>query len=157
IGTTQKDDELVYHRPDQKEWNFSSYVTDDGRYLLLHVWAATNHNLLFYCDLTQDHGTVNELISSFEARYQFIGNDGPVFWLLTDSGAPRGKVIAIDTRQPDKANWQDLIPEGEHTLEHVAPVGECLVAVYLSDAHTQVKVFDRQGRYVRDVELPGIG
>src|SRR5262249_16401411 len=68
----------------------------------------------------------------------------------------RGKVIAIDTRQPDKANWQDLIPEGEHTLEHVAPVGECLVAVYLSDAHTQVKVFDRQGRYVRDVELPGI-
>src|SRR5438093_313605 len=223
IGAAQNEDELIYHRPDQKEWSFAGLVSDDGRYLVLHVWSASNYNLLFYRDLrpnvggpsdspvkeageagvpavgrtvgptlennvggpsdspvkeageagvptvgrtvgptlednaTLEGGPVVELISSFHARYQFIGNDGPVFWLLTNAGAPRGKVISIDTSQSDRVNRSDVIPESDHTLEHAAAIGDFLVAVYLSDAHARVKVFDRRGGFVRDVELPGIG
>ena len=157
LGTPQSADELAYHRPDQKEWNFGAHVSDDGRYLLLHVWAASNYNLLFYRDLTAGHAPVVELISTFHARYQYIGNDGPVFWLHTDWQAPRGKVVAVDTRMPDPQNWKIVIPETEHTLVQVAVVGDSLVATYLADAHTRVKVFDREGRLVREVDLPGIG
>jgi prolyl oligopeptidase len=158
IGAAQDDDALIYERRDEKEWNFAGIVTEDGRYLILHVWAASNYNLIFYRDLDAASATSTvELIPSFHARYQFIGNDGPVFWLLTDYNAPRGKVIAIDTRAPEPANWRDLIPETEHTLEHAAAIGNSLVGVYLADAHTRVKVFDRAGGFVRNVDLPGIG
>ena len=46
---------------------------------------------------------VEPLIDEFEAQYRLIDNDGPVFWFHTDSDAPRGRVIAVDTRNPDRA------------------------------------------------------
>ena len=32
LGTDQSEDELVYERPDEKEWGFGAGLTDDGRY-----------------------------------------------------------------------------------------------------------------------------
>ena len=34
-----------------------------------------------------------------------LGNDGPVFWFVTDLDAPLKRVVAIDTREPAKGNW----------------------------------------------------
>ena len=49
LGTTQTEDTLIYHRPDQKEWGFSGGVTEDGKYLIISVWLGTDSkNLLFY-------------------------------------------------------------------------------------------------------------
>ena len=46
----------------------------------------------------------------FDAAYNFIDNDGPVFWFQTDLDAPRGRVIAIDVTQPGRANWREVDP-----------------------------------------------
>jgi prolyl oligopeptidase len=156
IGSLQSDDERIYDRPDQKEWSFNTVVSDDGRYLILHVWSASNHNLVFYRDL-QSGGPVVELISEYEARYDFIGNDGSVFWLLTDFEAPRGRVVALDTSQEGNPVFSTLIPEAQHTLTQVTAVGDVFLAVYLANAYTQVKVIARDGTFVRNVELHGIG
>jgi prolyl oligopeptidase len=156
IGSPQGEDERIYDRPDHKEWNFNTQVTEDGRYLIIHVWAATNHNLIFYRDL-QSTSAVVELISKFEANYQFIGNDGATFWFLTDWEAPLGRVVAIDTAQSGIPVFRTLIPETENTLTQVTAVGDFFVAVFLTNAHTKVKVLTREGLFVRDIELPGIG
>ena len=42
IGAPQAEDELVYERPDHKEWGLGGYVTQDGRYLIVYVWVGTN-------------------------------------------------------------------------------------------------------------------
>jgi prolyl oligopeptidase len=156
IGSPQSEDEQIYDRADHKEWNFNTQVTEDGRYLIIHVWAATNHNLIFYKDL-QSTSTVVELISQFEANYQFIGNDGPTFWFLTDWEAPLGRVVSIDISGPGTPAFRTLIPETEHTLTQVTAVGGYFLACLLANAYTKVKVFALDGVYVRDVELPGIG
>jgi len=156
LGRPQSEDELIYDRPDQKDWNFATQVSEDGRYLIIHVWLATNHNLIFYKDL-QKNSPVVELISRFEANYQFIGNDGPTFWFLTDREAPRARVIAIDTAQVGIPVLRTVIPETEHTLTQVTAVGEFFVANYLANAHTRVKIIARDGSRIREVELPGIG
>jgi prolyl oligopeptidase len=156
IGSPQGEDERIYDRPDHKDWNFNTEITEDGRYLIIHVWAATNHNLIFYRDL-QSNGAVVELISKFEANYQFIGNDGPTFWFHTDWEAPLGRVVAIDTAQDGVPILRTLIPETEHTLTQVTAVGDFFLASFLANAHSKVKVFARDGVFVRDVELPGIG
>jgi prolyl oligopeptidase len=98
-----------------------------------------------------------ELIPELEAAYNFIGNDGPVFWFRTDLNAPRGRVIAIDTRDPGRANWKELVGQAPETLEGVNLVGDHFIASYLKDARAQIKLFDLNGKFVREVELPGIG
>ncbi|MEO1620414.1 MAG: prolyl oligopeptidase family serine peptidase [Cyanobacteria bacterium J06632_3] len=158
LGTPQSEDTLIYERPDKKEWGFSGGVTEDGRYLIISVWRGTDpKNLLFYKDLQDDNAEVIELISNFEAQYSPIDNEGRIFWFRTDLDAPKGKVIAIDITDPDKANWQTLIPETEETLESVGILNNQFVADYLKDAYTQIKIFDLSGEYIRDVDLPGIG
>jgi prolyl oligopeptidase len=158
LGTPQSQDRLIYERPDQKEWGFSSRVTDDGRYLLISVWRGTEpRNLIFYQDLQDPTARVVELIPEFEAQYSFIDNDGSRFWFQTDLNAPKGRVIAIDLDHPEPAAWQEIIPEAEETLEHVSLLNHQLVADYLKDAYTTLKIFDLQGNFVRTLDLPGIG
>ena len=156
-GTAQAEDTLVYDRPDEKECGFGGYVSDDGRYLLITVWKGTfQENGIFYRDLEGD-GHVVELLNSFDASYEFIGNDGPVFYFLTDHSAPLSRVIAIDTRKPDPAQWREIIPEATATLETVTLVGNRFIAIYLEDAYSRVRIFDLDGAFLREVDLPGIG
>ncbi|HEY9300448.1 MAG TPA: S9 family peptidase, partial [Phormidium sp.] len=112
LGKPQSEDILIYHRPDQKEWGFSGGVTEDGRYLIISVWLGTDpKNLIFYKDLANPNAEVVELINEFEANYSFIDNDGDVFWFRSDLDAPRGRVIAIDTKNPARSQWQEIIPQ----------------------------------------------
>ena len=158
LGKPQSEDVLIYERSDQKEWGFNGGVTEDGRYLIISVWRGTDpKNLLFYKDLTNPEAQVIELISEFEASYSFIDNDGTVFWFQTDLDAPRGRVIAIDTKNPAREQWQEIIPQAAETLEGVGLLNNQFVAEYLQDAHTQIKIFGLTGSFVREVTLPGIG
>lgn len=157
LGDSQSQDILVYERPDQKEWGFSAEVSDDGRYLILHVWQGTDvRNRFFYQDL-ESGGPVVELIPDLEAAYQFVGNDGGIFYLRTDLDAPRSRLIAIDTRQPAKTSWQTLIPQGEYALESVRMVHDEFIALYLHDAHHRLQRFDRKGLFLGEIDLPALG
>jgi prolyl oligopeptidase len=158
LGTSQAEDILIYHRPDQKEWGFDGSVTEDGRYLIISVWRGTDpKNLIFYKDLNDPEAEVIELINEFEANYNFIDNDASCFWIKTDLDAPRGRVITIDLNNPAKENWQEIIPEAEETLERIGLLNNQFVADYLKDARSLVKIFALDGQFVREVELPGIG
>ncbi|MDM9381115.1 prolyl oligopeptidase family serine peptidase [Chlorogloeopsis sp. ULAP01] len=158
LGTSQSEDTLIYHCPDEKEWGFDGSVTEDGRYLIISVWLGTDpKNLVFYKDLTNPNSEVIELINKFEANYSFIDNDGNVFYFRTDLDAPRGRMIAIDTQKPTLENWQEIIPQVTETLESVGIINNQFVADYLKDAHSQIKIFNLSGEFVREVELPGIG
>lgn len=158
IGTPQSEDILIYHRPDQKEWGFGGEVTEDGKYLIISVWLGTDsRNLVFYKDLTNPNSEVIELINQFEADYSFIDNDDDIFYFRTDLNAPRGRVIAIDTKKPSSENWLEIIPQTVEKLDSVGILNNQFVADYLQDAHSQIKIFDLKGNLIREVELPGIG
>ena len=158
LGQPQSADILIYERPDQKEWGFSGDVTEDGRYLIISVRRGTDpKNLVFYKDLSTGNAPIVELISEFEADYSFIDNDGSLFWFRTDLDAPRGRVIAIDINNPGRENWQEVIPQATEVLEAVGMLNNQFVADYLQDARTKIEIFNLDGTFARDVELPGIG
>jgi len=158
LGTPQSADRLIYQRADQKDWGFGGDVTEDGHYLIISISQGTDRrNRVFYLDLMQPDARVVELLNDFDAQYVFIGNDGPVLWFRTDLDSPRGRVVAIDTRQPARAQWRELIPQSANTLAEVSVLNDSFVCSYLKDAHSQVKIFSLQGGLVRDVELPGLG
>ncbi len=152
--TDQAHDELVYERPDQPEWGFHAQVSHDGRFLILGVWQGTDRrNLLFYQDLRGD-GEFVELVSEFEAGYSFVGNDGDTFYLHTDDGAPRGKLIGWDVRTGER---RDLIPEGPDKLEDVQLVLGGFLALTLRDASHRLHRHARGGARLSEVELPSLG
>jgi prolyl oligopeptidase len=158
LGEPQEKDTLVYQRDDEKEWGFDGEVTDDGRYVVISVWRGTEQkNQVFYKDLQQADAKVVELLTGFDAEYEFIDNDGPVFWFVTDQNAPLRRVIAIDTRKPERGNWKELVAESKDTLEAASAIGEHFIVRYLKDACSAVRVFDLQGKHVRDVTLPDLG
>jgi prolyl oligopeptidase len=158
LGTAQSEDVLVYERPDNKFMGFGAAVTDNGRYLIIRVWQGSERkNRVYYKDLTMNDAPIVKLLDNFDASYGFIDNDGPVFWFRTDLDAPRGKVIAIDTRHPERANWKTVIPEDKEALQDVNVVGDQFFATYLKDAASQVRVYDLTGKFLHNVSLPGIG
>ncbi len=158
LGDDQSDDILVYRRDDQKEWGFIGEVTEDGKYLIITVFLGTDsRNLVFYKDLETPDSEVVELISEFEARYSFIENEGNLFWFSTNLNAPKGKVIAIDILQADKQYWHEIIPEEEEKLRSISLLYNQFVACYLKDARSLVKIFNIDGSFAREIELPGIG
>jgi len=158
VGTPQGADVLVYDRPDEKEWGFGGHVTDDGRYLVITASKGTAHKYrVFYKDLTKAGSKVTPLIDEFTAAWDFIDNDGSVFYFITDKKAPRSRIVAVDLRHPEEANWKTIVPESEHALDGASLVNHQLVVSYLADAKSLVRVFDLHGKAVRDIALPGIG
>jgi prolyl oligopeptidase len=157
LGEAQASDTLVYYRPDHKHWGYGVTVTDDGRYLVLHVTeGSASRNRLFYQDL-QTSGPVIELIPELDASYRFVGNDGGRFYLLTNSEAPRGRLVAIDVDSPERQNWQTLLPEGDDTLEEVRLVNNLFVAQYLHQAHHVLRLFSLDGQPAGGIDLPMLG
>ncbi len=157
IGSAQSDDVLVYKRDDQKEWNFSGYVSEDGHYLIITVGKGTDHkNQVFYKDLRQG-GEVVELLTGFASEYSFIGNLGAKFYFKTDLDAPRRRVIVIDVERPERESWREIVGQQAETLEGAGLVGGVLVTQYLAHAHSLVKVHTVDGQLVREVALPGLG
>jgi prolyl oligopeptidase len=157
LGTPQSADKLIYERPDQKEWGFDAILSDDDCYLVLHVWQGTDtRNRIFYKDLQSGDDFV-ELISDLEAAFEFVGNDGPRFYFLTDLDAPRSRLIAIDTINPERELWETLIPESDDKIETVKMVNNQFVALYLHDAYHQLKRFNLDGSFLVNIPLPGLG
>ncbi len=161
VGTAQTKDELVYERKDEKEWGFGGIVSDDGQYLVIDVSHGTDpRNRVFFRPLGDGPGSsgapVVELLREADARYQFVGNDGAVFYFVTDKDAPRGRFVAIDTSRRN-VEMREIIPQTAETLESVSYVGGRFLASYLKDAHTQVKVFDKEGKALSEVAFPGLG
>jgi prolyl oligopeptidase len=162
VGTTQDKDRLVYQRPDEPEWMMGAGVSEDGRYAVVAISKAGPHNRVYYIDLKDPQkpavdGSVVKLIDDFEAEYDFVGNDGPVFYFKTDKGAPRGRVVAVDVTKPDRENWKTIVAESPDALETVMMSRDRFVCGYLHNAASQVRFFDLSGKHVKDLELPGLG
>jgi prolyl oligopeptidase len=159
VGTPQAEDALVYEDPEHPAWENLPEVTADGRYLVLTT--SNEKGKLFRVlarDLSEPYAMIRPVVPSFENGYfNLVANQGPVLYFHTDAGAPRGRLIAVDLRDPRPESWKEVIPEAGPTLSDVSRVGDLLIAGYMKDAADQVRVFTLEGKPVRDVELPGIG
>ena len=163
LGTAQSEDKLIYQRPDEPEWGFNATVSDAGNYAVFNVSHGTDErNRVYYLalgDATTPNldGDVVKLLDDFDASYDFIGNDGTTLYFLTNLDAPRYRVIAIDTDNPGRNQWKEIIAESEDVLENVRIISEQLVASYLHDAHSRIAIYAKDGTFENNVELPTLG
>jgi prolyl oligopeptidase len=156
IGTPQSEDVVIYERRDKPRWGFGGGLTEDGKYLVIHVSEGTDPKNRFFYRPT-DGDRVIELLADADASYDFIGNDGSLFFFRTDLDAPRQRIIGIDVEMPERASWKEIIPQSKDLLKEASLVGGKLIVTYLRDAKSAIAVHELSGAKIRDVVLPGIG
>ncbi len=163
LGTPQSADQLVYTRTDDPQWFVGAVVTDDGHYLVIQA----NHgdevqNTVLVQDLTVPNAPIVPVIPKPTFVYNVIGNVGSKFFIQTDDGAARYRVIAVDVAHLGPAHtggdpWQTIVPESKDTIDGASLVGGQLIVSYLKDAHSAVRRFGLDGKPAGDVNLDGLG
>jgi len=157
VGTPQSGDQLVYERPDARDLGFSPMITDDGKYLVLHVSKGTDRqNRVYYREVASTRPFIR-LLDEVDASYRLLGTVGSTFYIRTDLGAPKGRIVAIDLKSPQRKNWEEIIPQSDDVLSSVVMVNNQLVVSYLRDVHHRVVIFNLDGRFEKELELPGLG
>jgi prolyl oligopeptidase len=157
IGAKQKEDTVVYERPENPRWGLYPWVTDDGSYL--GIWVDSNettNNGIFVKDLAAD-GPVVELLKDFDAQYWPVGNDGSVFWFVTDLDAPMKRIIAIDLKDPRPEAWKTVVPEQRFSIAGAFVAGDRFVVHYLRRAQSRIDLFHLDGTPDRTLRLPRPG
>jgi prolyl oligopeptidase len=163
LGTAQSDDQLIYQRLEHPDWGMTGHVTEDGRYLVISLWLGTDRrNRVYVADLKDPlHPELTAaplgLLDDFDAHYGFVANEGARFYFRTDLDAPRGRVIAIDLAHPERAAWQEVIPQSPDVMESVILVHGTFVATYLHDAHSRIALFGVDGAPAGEIPLPSLG
>ena len=156
LSTRQADDVLVFSSPDQPDWLPSATVSDDGRHLIVTIHRGTGTEsrvLVKDLDGAPSSG-LEPIVPDFSCKALVVGDLGGTFFLLTDRGAERGKVVAAEVRQPPD-EWRDVVPEADETLLEAHVYSGRLVCHYLRNAHSALRVHELGGAMVFEVDLPG--
>jgi prolyl oligopeptidase len=155
LGTKQSEDKVVFGADIIRRYVGAS-VTEDGRYLVVYASVSTSGNELYIKDLTKPGSQFKVVVGNFDNDHAVLDNDGSKLYIVTNLNAPNKKVITVDAEKPGIENWIDLIPETKDVLDASAGSGYIFVH-YMIDAISKVMQFDRSGKLVREVVLPGIG
>jgi len=158
LGEPGPADEVVFAAPHEPAWLPRAEITDDGRYLVVTIERGSFPEAeLRVLDLARPDEGFTVLVRGFTAKTVYVTNVGTDFYLLTDDGAERGRIVAVSLDRSDPADFREVVGEGEGTLVDAAFCGGRLVCHYLVDAQSVLRVRGLDGASERDVPLPGIG
>ena len=158
VGTAQEEDVVTYATPEHPDWGPRGTVTDDGEHLIFTISIGTDDRYqIAYQDLTDPDFEPVTLIEGFDHDYTLVGNIGDELYFRTNNGAPKNRLITIDVNQPEPESWREVIGEAEDVLDDVNLVGGRVIAAYMQDAWSIVRIFDLEGAQTGEVDLPGIG
>jgi len=158
LGTDQSDDKLIYSKPKEPLRNFYAYLTDDEKFLIVGETESTSGNAL-YASRIEDVNKINlkKIADGFDFEYAVIDHIGDELIIQTNHNAPKGKLVKVDFNNPEERNWKELVPEQEEILEAATIVGGKLYVQYLKDASNRAYLYDLDGKFIHEMELPGIG
>ncbi|MFL6721112.1 MAG: prolyl oligopeptidase family serine peptidase [Sphingomonas sp.] len=156
LGQSQSADRLVYSTPANPKLSHYAHVTDDGHWLVISTSLAGDENDVHVIDLNKPHTRPLTLFTGLKNQWNYVGNDGRRFFFSTDKGAPLKQVVALDVG-PTGAKPVPVIPEAKEALADVSLIGGKLIASYLVDARSEVRVYGLSGERLSTIALPGIG
>lgn len=157
LGEDQSEDRLVYSNADNPKIYHFTGITEDRKYLILYASTGTDGFETHYMDLNNQNAGFKALFTGYTNKSRVIDNVGDKFLVHTDIDAPLYRLIEVDTKNPGKENWKEIVPESKYLMEGVSTGGGKLWVNYLRDARTRITRFDYDGSKKREIQLPGMG
>ena len=152
LGEPQADDVMILQLPEHDKWLIGGEVSDDHKSLIVTIHDGCEpHNLFWVAALPDDFGaatateaaqvaqlTWRKVVDEWVGSFDYIGNDGSVFYLQTTHNAPLKKLIRVDLAASANdadvlAAATDLVPERASKLDFCGLVKDTLLLVYLED------------------------
>jgi len=131
-------------------------ISRDGRWLLFYVETSFSSNDLFVRDRL--HPGAPQIVVNHGGKSSWAGEVvGDKIYLFTNDGAPRNRILAANLISPARGGWRTVIPQSSGVLQGASYAGGYLIANYLHNATGSLRIFERSGKLVREVPLPGIG
>jgi len=156
LGDDQSQDKLVYRNNDYPQRNVFGSTSEDEQWLFIYESESTSGNSLSVQDLSKPNTPIVQIIEGFEADYSVVDADDERFIIKTNADAPKEQLLQLLVKDL-KGEMQPFVPESEDVLQAVSVAGGKLFLEYLHNASSLVKIYDIDGKYISDLELPGIG
>ena len=166
LGTSQDMDVLIY-KPDHPDHMMGSEVSDDGRFVILTEHKGCDpEQKLYILDLDAQSSSkiakgqlgaepsIIKLVDDFTASWDYVANDGSIFWFQTTLKAPKKRIVKCDISKPH-VTFSEVVPESEDLLSFNKVVNDdTLILVYLHDVKHVAKCFSlKQGKTSSPPEL----
>ncbi len=157
LASDPKTDRVVHEKTGDPKSFLGAGVDRTGRWLIAtieHGWTRTD---VYFQDLQSPAPVWKPLVVGEDARYD-VSVDADRFFVSTNEGAPRYRVLRVDPAHPERKHWTEIVAErADATLEAMSIVGHRLSLSYLKDVTSRLEVRDQDGKLVREIELPGLG
>lgn len=157
IGTPQGQDVLFYQNPAYPLRFYSVSLNKEETMMFLHESGAGSGMNLYVRDLRVPDAQFIQMTSNMDLQYSPIETVGDNIYLLTNDGAPRGRVMVADIHKPGFKDWKELIGESKGVLEDVQFADDKLVLTYSQDASTHLYVYSLEGKELNEIKLPTVG
>ena len=161
VGTPQSEDRQIYQDAGNPQRFNTVETTDDERFALLTVsdrGKGKDGNALFARDLSRGEREFNPVVRDItNDSFGVVDNVADKLLVETNRNAPNGRVVLVDPRKPEEANWKTILPERPEPLQSVTTAGGRIFATYLKDVTTHAYVYDLGGTLENEIELPGPG
>jgi len=155
LTTDPETDDLIFGEGrDPEDWP-SVFLSNDGRWLLIHVSQGWTKSELFLMD-THGKNPPSRLTTGKDFNYGAEVFDGKVY-ITTNEDAPRDRLFVTDAGNFDREAWKEIIPQSDAVLQTVSVYGGKLFVQYEQNATSQLKLFDLEGKKISDIALPAIG
>lgn len=157
IGTPQSEDVLFYQNPAHPKRFYYMSVNEEETLAFLFESGEGPGNNLYVRNLKQPESQFIQMTSDMNYYYSPVENIDNQILIVTNYGAPRGRLMSASTDAPGISSWLEMVPESEDVLDGADVIGNRLLLTYTKDASSHAYVHDLYGKRLHEVSLPMIG
>jgi prolyl oligopeptidase len=155
MGTPQSEDAVVYPALHDPHTFLHGAVSRDGRWLVVSISRGSASTDVYFRERAST-GVWQPLAVGSPHHYWVFEHRG-TFYVHTDDGAPRFRLLAVDPHRPGRNHWREVVPEGDGVLDEARVVGGELLLHWVQRAHSRLELRRLDGSHPRPLSLPGLG
>lgn len=157
IGQDPKDDALVFGEDRDKTDVPQVLISPNGRWLVVRVHMGWDKSDVFVRDLSKgDAAPFVAVAKGHDALFEPIPTNDRLY-IMTNHGAPRYALYAVDYAKPERAAWKAILPEASDVLEDVTVLKSEIIATYMKSASSRLERYTRDGAPKGEIALPSLG
>jgi len=159
LGDNWRDDPLIFGEALKPEQTPYPVISFDGRYLAVVVQdmlGAEPRSEVYLLDRDAGKDGFVPIVQNTDEFVHAAIHRGRLY-LRTNHDAPLGKIITAALGAPASGVPQTLIPEGPYPLRAWTLVANYLFVETIENVSSCLRVYDLEGNFIKQIELPGIG
>ena len=157
LGTDPSVDQMVFGDGYERHHIPVTRLSDDGRWLVVHVIEGSSGPTEIYVkDLQRDGAFATAIADGVSESWAEFAGDQLV--ITTNLDAPNKRVVLVDPENPAVEHWHEVVPErADVVIQEARGRGGKLVVSYLKDVQPRIAIYDLSGEHIRDISVDTIG